>query len=433
MNDQGTIVAAEAPARDEWRTELSETIKLAIPIALTQLGQITMMTIDLALIGRLGDSAVAAAALAHTILFTAFVFGLGLVTAVTPLASQAVGARQPRMVRRALRVGLWVDGLAWCLVPAWWFISLRNFMSALDRPQPALWITLGAIPANALLAYALIHGAFGLPKLDILGAGVATSLINLGMCVAAVAIAYGRRPFKKYHVLGHFWRADWPLMGKLLVIGLPISLAFMLEHGLFGAAALLMGWIGTTALAAHQSALQIAAIVFMVPLGIGMAATVRVGHAVGRRDAAAARRAGFAAIALGAVFMAAMAALVVATRHDIPLLFLGSNSAVTAAIAATLLSMAASFFIADGLQTIANGALRGLNDTRIPFLFSAASFWLVGFVSAYVFAFPLGFGAVGIWAGLALGLAVYATLLVARFHILTRRGYLPALVTPQAA
>src|SRR5262245_55876665 len=192
MNDQGTIVAAEAPARDEWRTELSETTKLAIPIALTQLGQITMMTIDLALIGRLGDSAVAAAALAHTILFTAFVFGLGLVTAVTPLASQAVGARQPRMVRRALRVGLWIalfvgipltavqlysegflralgqdtevaalaqrylDGLAWCLVPAWWFISLRNFMSALDRPQPALWITLGAIPANALLAYALI-------------------------------------------------------------------------------------------------------------------------------------------------------------------------------------------------------------------------------------------------------------------------------------
>ena len=204
------------------------------------------------------------------------------------------------------------------MIPAWCFIALRNFMGAVNRPEPALWMTLAAIPVNALLAYALIHGAFGLPRLDLLGAGLATTIVNVGMCVAAIWICYACRPFKKYHVLGRFWRPDWGLMRQLITIGLPISGAFALEWGLFSSAALLMGWIGTTALAAHQIALQIASIIFMVPFGISLAATVRVGHAVGRRDPVAARRAGFAAMAFGAVFMAAMTMLVVAFRHIDP-------------------------------------------------------------------------------------------------------------------
>jgi MATE family multidrug resistance protein len=315
---------AQAPAgRVIFRGELIETIRLAAPMALTQLGQIAMMTTDLMLLGRLGDKVVAATALAHTVLFAAFTVGMGLVTAVAPLASQAFGARQPRMVRRALRVGFWaallagvpltalqlwgesvlialgqtpetaalagryLSGLGWSLVPAWWFMALRNFMSALNRPEPALWITLVAIPANALLAYALIYGAMGLPALDVLGAGLATTLVNVGMCVAGVWVCYARRPFRKYHVLGRFWRADWPLLGKLMALGLPISATYTLEYGVFAAAALFMGRIGTEALAAHQIALQTAAVLFMVPFGISLAATVRVGHAVGRGDARA--------------------------------------------------------------------------------------------------------------------------------------------------
>ena len=261
-----------------------------------------------------------------------FVIGMGIVQAVAPLAAQAFGARRPRMVRRALRVGIWAAvilgvpltwvqlwgdellvllgqsresaalaeryllGMAWCMVPGWIFMALRNFMSAVNRPEPALWITLAAIPINGVLAYALIYGAFGLPALDLLGAGLATTIVNIGMCVAAVWFCYARRPFRKYHVLGRFWRFDWTLMRQLIVVGAPMSGTFLLEYGVFAAAAQLMGWIGTAALAAHQIALQIAAIMFMVPLGIGMAATVRVGHEVGRGDAAAARRAGFVAI-----------------------------------------------------------------------------------------------------------------------------------------
>jgi multidrug resistance protein, MATE family len=297
-----------------------------------------------------------------------------------------------------------------------------------NRPEPALWITLAAIPANALLAYALIYGAFGLPRLELLGAGTATTLVNIGMCIAGFWIAYTQRPFKKYRVLNRFWRFDGALLRQLVVVGAPISGAFLLEYGLFASAAILMGWIGTTALAAHQIALQVAAVLFMVPFGISMAATVRVGHAVGREDSAGSRRAGFAAIGLGATFMAAMVLVIVALRHVIPLAFLGAHTAdasATVALAATLLAFGSTFFVVDGIQTIAAGALRGLNDTRVPMIFAAVSFWVVGFATSYTLAFAARLEAAGIWIGFTVGLGLYAMLLVWRFNALTRRGYMP--------
>lgn len=440
-------------------TEFIETIKLALPIALTQLGQIAMMTTDLALIGRLGDTAVAAASLAHTVFFVAFVIGMGLVSAVAPLAAQALGARQPRTVRRALRVGLWAAlllcvpmmmlplfgekillmlgqapenarlaqryllGLAPGMAPALCFMAIRNFMGAVNRPEPGLWITLAAIPANAVLGYALIHGHWGMPKLELLGAGVATTTVNFGMCAAALWFTYSQRPFKKFHVLGHFWRSDWPLMRQLVVIGAPIAVSFLLEYGLFSAAGLLMGLISTTALAAHQIALQIAAILFMVPFGIGMAATVRVGQALGRGDTLAIRRAGVAAIILGIIFMTTMTLAVIVVRFDLAGFFFGDTRQGLAAIelAATLMLVGATFFIADGIQTVAAGALRGLSDTRIPLLLAAISYWLIGFTAAYGLAFWTDLGAIGVWIGLSIGTGIYAILLVLRFRTLTQR------------
>lgn len=460
-----TIVSVESqaqPRRTLWRTDMIETVKLAWPIALTQLGQIAMMTTDLALIGRLGEHAIAAVGLAHLILFVGFVLGMGPVSAVAPLAAQAFGARKPRLVRRSLRVGLWaaviigipvnvaqlwgeellvaagqpsetaalaaryLAGLTWSMIPAWCFIAFRNFMGAVNRPEPALAITLAAIPANGLLAYALIYGAFGLPRLDLLGAGLATTFVNAAMCMAAIWVCYTRRPFRKYRVLGRFWRADWELMRKLLTIGLPISGGFMLEWGLFSSAALLVGWIGTTALAAHQIALQVAAVLFMIPFGISLAATVRVGHAVGRRDPVAARRAGCGALALGTVFMTATTAIIVALRHDVPLLFIGdqTDAAGTADLAATLLLVGATFFVTDGVQGIAAGALRGFNDTRVPMVFAAISFWLIGFPSAYGLGFTAGLGAVGIWIGFSIAVGTFALLLVWRFYWLSEDGRL---------
>jgi MATE family multidrug resistance protein len=438
-------------------TELAETLRLSVPLALTQLGQIAMMTTDLAFIGRLGSDTVAAAALAHTVFFVSFTFGMGLVSAVSPLAAQAFGARDPRMVRRALRVGLWAAllmtlplmilpfrgeailialgqspaaarlaqqylfGLAWGMLPALWFIAMRGFMSAVNRPEPVLWITLAAIPANALLVYLLLYGEWGAPELGLFGAGLGTTLVNLGMFVAGVWFTAYRRPFRKYHVFGRIWRLDWALMGKLVVVGAPISLSFLLEYGLFGAAGLLMGLISTTALAAHQIALQIAAILFMVPFGISMAATVRVGQAVGRRDASGVRRAGYVAGLLGAAFMAVMTLAVILARFEIAAIFLGETTDAAAQLTATLLMIGATFFVGDGVQTIMAGALRGMNDTRVPLLFATASYWLIGFTSAWMLGFWTTIGAVGVWIGLSLGTAVYAVLLVLRFRLLASR------------
>jgi multidrug resistance protein, MATE family len=449
-----------APVGRPLILELTETLKLAVPIALTQLGQIAMMTTDLALIGRLGDEAVAAAALAHTVYFISFTFGMGLISAVAPLAAQAFGARNPRLVRRALRVGLWAAllisltilvfplygeqvlltlgqapatarlaqrylfGLAWGITPALWFLAIRGFMGAVNRPEPGLWITLAAIPANAVLVYLLIHGAFGLPRLELFGAGLATTIINFGMFLAGLWFAHGRRPFKKYYVLGRIWRVDWMLMRQLVVIGAPISIAFLMEYGLFSAAAILMGLISTTALAAHQIALQVAAILFMVPFGIGMAATVRVGHAVGRNDAAAAKRAGFIATVLGVAIVSTLTLAVILGRFAVARFFFGENvSGVTATVelTSTLLMVGATFFVTDGIQTVAAGALRGMHDTRLPLLFAAISYWLIGFSAAYGLGFWAKLGAVGVWIGLSCGTAVYAVLLVLRFRRLAGR------------
>jgi MATE family multidrug resistance protein len=249
------------------------------------------------------------------------------------------------------------------------------------------------------------------------------------MCAAAIWVCYTQRPFKKYRVLGRFWRFDPQLFKQLLVIGLPISGAFLLEYGLFASAALMMGGISTSAVAAHQIALQTAAILFMVPFGISMAATVRVGHAVGRRDTDATWRAGITAMLLAVGFMVVMTVAIAFTRHDIPLLFLGTATqanAETMALAATLLVVGATFFVSDGAQSVVAGALRGLNDTRVPLIIAAFSFWVVGFTASYGLGFTLGYGAIGVWIGLSLGTGLFAVLLLWRFRALTRAHYLPA-------
>ena len=451
---------AATKAGGHLAVELAETLKLAAPMAATQLGQIAMMTTDLAFIGRLGDAAVGAAALAGTVYFVAFTVGMGLMSAVAPLAAQAFGARDPRMVRRSVRSGLWAGllislpimvfpmrgehilqalgqaaepahlaqqylfGLVWGVAPALWFIALRGFMGAVNRPQPMLWITLVAIPVNALLVYLLLYGEFGFPRLGLFGAGLATATVNGGTFLAGLWIATRRAPFDGYHILARLWRIDWGLMRQLAVIGAPISIAFLLEYGLFSAAALLMGLISTTALAAHQIALQVTAVLFMIPLGISMAATVRVGHAVGRNDAAGVKRAGQVAMGLGIAIAVVLTAVVVALRFAIARLFLGEGLApadATVTLAGALLAIGGTFFITDGLQTIAAGALRGMNDTRIPLAFAAVSYWGIGFCSAYALAFHTALGASGVWIGLSLGTFVYAMLLVWRFRLLAGR------------
>ncbi|MCC8969194.1 MATE family efflux transporter [Bradyrhizobium sp. Cham227] len=443
-----------------WRhlaVEVSATARLALPIALTQLGQVAMTTTDLAFIGRIGAEALAAAALASRVYLVSFAFGVGLLTAIAPFAAQAFGADNLAVARRSLRMGLWAAlllslpimgvalrgeqilralgqtpeaawlaqqylfGLAWGAAPALCFLTIRSFMSAVNRPEPVLWITFAAIPVNGLLVYLLIYGELGLPRLGLFGVGLATTTVNCTTFLAVLWFATMRRPFSDYHVLAHLWRFDLPLMRQLIVIGMPISIAFLMTNGLFSAATLLAGLIGTDSLAAHQIALQIATILSMISFGISTAAAVRVSHAVGRDDGPSIKRLGSVAILLGIVIASMLTLAVVAGRFEIAELFLGDDGDATSRLAAKLLLISACFFITDAVQSIAAGSLRGLKDTRVPLLFACIGYWLIGFSLSYVLGLKVGLGAIGIWIGLSIGTTVNAVLLLLRFQLLANR------------
>ncbi|MDF0523173.1 MATE family efflux transporter [Bradyrhizobium yuanmingense] len=452
--------ATKRAAGQQLTIELSETVKLAWPMVLTQLAQVAMMTTDLAFIGRLGPEALAAAALGVTLYLVSFTFGAGLLAPIAPLTAQAYGAGNLAMVQRAVRTGLWAAlmlsfpiiafafggeqillafgqapdaarlaqqylfGLALGVVPALWLQVIRNFMSAVNRPEPILWITLAAIPLNALLVYLLVYGKFGLPRLELFGAALASTLVNCAMFLAGLWFATMRRPFRDYYVLADLWQLDWPFLRQLIVIGTPVSIASLMQYGVLSAAALLAGLISTSALAAHQIALQITVITSMIAFGISMAAAVRVGHALGRNDGPGIQRAGLVAILLGSLIAALLTLAVILARLEIAELFLDKSAGdadATIGLTAELLIVAASLLVPDAAQSIAAGGLRGLKDTRVPLLFVGIAYWLIGFSLGYVLGLKIGLGAIGIWIGLSIGTTIYAGLLVLRFQLLASR------------
>lgn len=439
-------------------------LKLASPIVLTQVCWVGMMTTDAAMIGRLGPVSLAGVSLAQVIYFTIFVVCFGFTLATAGLASQAFGARRPRQVRRVIRQGLWIaillsvpsclvlfltaDILTWLQQPAdataaagvyattlLWsmpfaiaFNVLRNFVSALNRPKVAMWVMTLALPINALLDYALIFGNFGLPRLELFGAGLATSIVNALMFVLLAAICVFRAPFRRYNIFGRFWVPDWQVFREIFRVGGPIAGLELLEAGFFITAALLMGLIGTLAIAAHQIAIQVPFVTFMIPMGLQQAATVRVGHAAGRRDARGAYRAGWVALAMTLVFMSAMSVLILLIPEHLVRVFLNPdtpNGPEVLALAVSFLLYAAIFQVADGIQAVAAGALRGLNDTAMPMWIALISFWAIGFASSISLAFWLGLEGAGLWIGFVIGLVIASVLLTWRFGWLGRRGYLP--------
>ena len=462
-----TALAVPSAAPSPWRAELAAMLTLAWPIIVTQLAQVSMVTIDVVLLGWLGPDALAAGALGANVWFVLLMFGIGVTTATAPMMAQALGAKRHavREVRRTLRQGAWA-ALAWSVpaIAVMWhaeplllalgqdaavaaaaqtytralapsvpaallFHALRMFTAALERPRPALVVQLVELVFNAILAYALIFGALGLPALGLVGAGVATSAACWLGTLALLAVVLVDRRLRRFHPLGRFWRPDWPRFATLWRLGLPIALTVEFEVGVFSAAVVLMGLLGTAELAAHQIAIQIAATSFMVPYGLAQAATVRVGLAAGAGDAAGVARAGWMAMALSLAFMGTMAVAMIAARRQLAGLFLDldrpENLAV-GALAAQFLVIAGLFQLFDGAQTVAIGALRGLKDTRVPMVFAALGYWVIAFPLATALGFAAGLGGVGIWIGLAVGLAVVAALATLRFARRERLGLVPA-------
>jgi MATE family, multidrug efflux pump len=445
-----------------WANELRATLSLAWPLILANLTQQVIQATDVLLMGRLGAVQLAAATLALNLTFTFNIFLLGLITASSPMMATALGQRfnAVRDVRRTFRAGLWLIAIAmppywlllwhvggimrvfgqsadlaeqgqtflraymWCAAPWLLFQLLRNFVSALQRPRIVLWLSISGIGLNALLSWALIFGHFGLPALGLVGGGVGSTLTWLIMCAALIGVATYERRFGRFHLFGHWWRFDGQRTLAMVRLGWPIGVTMALEMGVFALAAYFMGWIGAPAVAAHAVALQIAAITFMVPLGLGQAATVRVGLALGRREEGAITRAGWTAWIMGVGFMATMAMGMWIFPRQLVTLFLEDvpANALVIGLAVSFLQVAAAFQLVDGAQVIGAGMLRGLHDTRWPLIFALVGYWGIGLGIGAWLAFAADWKGVGIWVGLASGLAAVAILMLARWLMRDRIG-----------
>lgn len=457
-------------AQRELRAELRATVLLALPLVFGNLAQSAIYATDLIWVGRLGADSLAAAALGVNLYTACMIFGMGLMTAASPMIARERGRRSNsiRDVRRTVRQSCWaavtivvplwavmwngeavlllmdqdpalaamagtmLRWLQWGLLPYLFFLVLRNYIAALERPHWGVGVLVAGLPVNALLAWILIFGHLGAPAMGLAGAGLASALTNLLLFLGLAAVVAGDRQFRRYRLFGRFWVADWPRYRAVWVLGLPIAVTLAFEVTVFNAAVFLMGLIDKPSLAAHAIAIQIAAMAFMVPMGLAQAATVRVGFWQGRGDAAAVARAGWLSLAIAFCFSAAAAAVLIGVPRLLIGVFLDPGdpaNALVIRLAVSFLAVAALFQIVDGAQAVGAGVLRGLHDTRVPMLYAGFGYWVVGIGVGTLLAFPAGLRGIGIWLGLASGLAAVAVLMVLRWMRRDRLGLVPGKVT----
>lgn len=461
------MTPVSAPHRHPWLTEASALLKLAVPMAATQLAQMAILATDTLMLGHYSKQALAAGALGNTVFFLLWLLGCGMPMAVAPVIAHIQGehssgqpGRDRREVRIAVRMGMWsvalvslpLVALLFCAQPillffrqepglaadaaryvaflsiglpfALGFQVLRSFSTALSHAVPPMVVLVLAILFNALADYALIFGHFGFARLGIAGAGLASASSNIFSFVAMLAIVLGYPALRRYRILHRLWHPHWQTFRELFRLGLPIGITMVFEVALFNGAALAIGMFGLSALAAHQIALTIPSMTFMVPLGIGMAATVRVGMAAGAGDAAGARRAGYTAIAISTVFMSVSGLGLLLWPRELASLWLPdiAENADVLALAVSFLHVAAAFQLMDGIQASASMSLRGLKDAHGPMWLAGASYWLAGAPMGLYLGFVQGMQGFGVWLGLAFGLTVAAITLTARFVILSKRA-----------
>ena len=467
MTDIAELDISHAGARvsghglDSWLAEARETLKLAVPLALTQLAQMAIMTTDTIMLGHLSTTALACAALGNTLFFFAWLIGCGPVAAVAPMIAHILGARPNDRagVRAVTRMGLWsvlilsvpliafllfakpillllgqrpelaagagqfVSVLCWGLPFSLGYQVLRNFSTALSRPNASLIVMVVCIGFNALGDYAFIFGHFGAPQLGLVGSGFASACSYAFSFFLMLAVIRLTPALRQYRIFRRFHRPHAEKLWEVFRLGMPIGMTMIFEAMLFNSATLIMGTFGTAAVAAHMIAINVPSITFMVPLGIGMAATVRVGLAAGASDGEALRRAGLSALMMGAAFMSLTGIVIWTIPHQIANLYLSASAANAAvvALAVLFLHVAAVFQVVDGLQVVGALSLRGLKDARMPMWIAGGSYWLAGFPVCLLLAFGFHMKGLGIWIGLAFGLLVAAISMCWRFWYLASR------------
>lgn len=434
--------------------ELRATIVLALPLVAGQLCAIGMNVIDTVLAGHLGARTLGAVAIGAAIWSVVILVGIGLMLAVPPSVAQLVGAGRKHEVGALYRQSLWLaaitgglltlgvqaspwlfaqakidpaivpEAVAFLTALAWgapaqciFFVS-RGMSEGLGLTRPTLWFSLFGVVLLAPLGYVLMYGRLGFPPLGVRGLGIAYAITLWLQAAALLFYLAWHRNYRDLELFGRFEAPRRQPIAALLGIGLPMGFAVIMEGGLFVATALLIGSIGGDAVAAHQVAINVASVAFMLPLGIAMAITVRVGQAVGREDIPGVRVAGFVGIGL-VLFTQTISATVLALAAE-PIAAVYTRDAAVIATAVNLLFFAAVFQFSDGIQAASNGALRGLKDTQIPAVITVVSYWLIGMPVGGWLAFRQGMGAPGLWLGLIAGLSAAAIALLTRFILLAR-------------
>ena len=441
---QGMTVASHARA----------TLILGLPLIGSHLAQMALHVTDTVLLGWYGVHELAAVVLGTSMFWVIFVFGSGFAQAVMPLVAQSMGRGDEAQVRRDTRMGLWLSigfglltyPLFWWseplllglgqeadvarlgqdflriaglgMIPALMVMAIKGYLAALERTQVVLWVTIAAVLVNAALGYAMIFGHWGAPEMGVRGAGLASLIVQILTAVLLLIYAGWLPELRRFHLFQRFWRPDRVALAAVFRMGWPIGVTALAESGLFSATAVMMGWIGAIPLAAHGIALEVTSLTFMLHLGLSNAATVRAGRAHGAGDAVGLRDGAKAAIGLSVVIGVVNIVLMVVFATPIIGLFLDMDKPASGEILAygvMLLMFAALFQMADAMQVMALGLLRGMQDTRVPMIMATVSYWVIGMPAGYFLGFTLGLGGGGLWLGLVIGLTVAAVTMMWRF------------------
>ncbi|NVK33341.1 MAG: MATE family efflux transporter [Rhodobacteraceae bacterium] len=411
---------------------------------------------DVLMIARLGSEKLAASVLSFNMWMLLWFFGMGIIQAVIPLGAQARGRKEPRDFRRVVRMGLWMSALycipAWCvtaytgpififlgqdpavsalaaeymtalqwgLFPALAIMAIRGFLTVMGYTGVILTATLLGVVINVVLNYVLIFGHFGFPRLELVGAGIASVLASSMSLLFFIFYVLWERRLRRYTIFGRLWRPDVVYLIKILKMGLPIGVTLIAEAGLFAGSTILVGWLGTQQLAAHGVAVQIVSMTFMVPVGLSQASLTRVGYAAGRRNDDAVARAGWSALGVTLLIMLCFAVVFWTVPEFLVSLYLNPadpNAPEVLGYATSFLAVAAIFQLFDGGQIIGVNNLRGIGDAKVPLAFAIFGYWFIGFSLSLGLGFGLNWGGVGIWCGLAGGLAFVALATNIRFFL----------------
>ncbi|MBK7981974.1 MAG: MATE family efflux transporter [Ignavibacteriae bacterium] len=402
--------------KNSIKYHLIDTIKLAIPVSIGQLGHVMLGVVDSFMVGRLGAEPLAAAALANGLFFFVMVLGIGMSHAITVLVAIAKGENNNafcgRILRHSLIVNIIFSVILTVLVMI--FQTYRQFVEGLSHTKPPMYIAIISNFVNFFGNWVLIYGNLGFPTLGLNGAGYATLSTRTFMAIAMMFFVLKKPIYKEYEPNLKFRAFDFSIIKKILSIGFPSGIMYAFEVGAFAFAAVIIGWLGSVSLAAHQIAINLATISYMVVLGISAAATIRVGNALGRKNYINLKKAGFTAILLGMSFMGLSGLIFILFHNILPTYYINDQKVIAAA--STLIIIAAFFQLSDGVQAVGMGVLKGIADVKIPMIITLVSYWVIGLPSGYFFAFILNYDIIGIWIGLSLGLTAAAVLFVWRFY-----------------